>query len=171
MVKILLLISQRNFNDTEFLVTKKNLEERGIQVTVSSITKEEAISMEGKKVKPDAELNSINPNNYDGFVLIGGSGSPKLIDYPEVLDTVRRFNQQGKLIGAICLAPMILAKSGILKGVLSTVFPADFAISVLKTEGATYSNQDVVEDGNIITADGPNSAKDFANRILKKFNL
>jgi len=166
-----MLIAQRNFNDTEFSVTKKTLEQRGVQVTISSITMDDAIGMEGLRVKPTIALREANPNDYDAFVIIGGSGSPRLMDYPEVIDRVRRFNEQEKVIAAICLAPMILAKSGILKGVLSTVFPADFAVGVLKQEGANYTEQHVVEEGNIITADGPKSAEEFANKILKKFNL
>jgi len=168
MVKVLFLISQRNFNDTEFNVTKKGLEDKGVQVTVSSITTDDAISMEGDRVRPDQELRLANPNDYDGFVLIGGSGTPRLLDYPEVSDKVRKFNDQGKLLAAICLAPMILAKAGILKGVISTVFPVDFAIVVLKQEGGTYSQEHVVEDDNIITADGPEAAREFVDKILKK---
>ena len=171
MVRILLLIAQRNFNETEFLVTKKGLEEKKIQITVTSITTDDAVGMEGMRVKPDRSLRQTNPNEYDAFIIIGGSGSPQLLDYPETIEWARRFDRQNKLIAAICLAPMVLAKAGILKGVMSTVFPADFAISTLKQENATYSNRHVIEDDNIITADGPDSAKEFVYKILKKFNL
>ncbi len=171
MVKVLMLIAQRNFNDTEFSVTKKTLEQREIKVTVSSITTDDAVGMEGLRVKPNTALREANPNDYDAFVIIGGSGSPRLMDYPEIIDRVRRFDEREKVIAAICLAPMVLAKAGILKGVLSTVFPADFAVGVLKQEGATYTEQHVVEDGNIITADGSRAAEEFANKILKKFNV
>jgi protease I len=171
MVKVLMLIAQRNFNDTEFSVTKKTLEQNGIQVTVSSITTDDAAGMEGLRVKPNTALREANPNDYDAFVIIGGSGSPRLMDYPEVTNTVKKFNEQGKLVAAICLAPMVLAKAGILKGVLSTVFPADFAVGVLKRQGASYTEQHVVEGSNIITADGPEAAEEFANKILKKFNV
>jgi len=171
MVKVLLLISQRNFNETEFLVTKKGLEEKKIQVTVASINTDDAVGMEGMRIRPDKSLRQTNQNEYDAFVIIGGSGSPRLLDYPEVIEWVRRFDRQNKLIAAICLAPMILAKAGILKGVMSTVFPADFAVGVLKQEGATYFQKHVIEDDNIITADGPDSTKEFVYKILKKFNL
>ncbi len=169
MVRVLLLIAQRNFNETEFLVTKKGLEEKEIQITVASITTDDAVGMEGMRIKPDKSLRRTNTNEYDAFVIIGGSGTPKLLDYPEVIEWVRRFDRQNKLIAAICLAPMILARAGILKGVVSTVFPVDFAIGVLKQESATYSNRHVIEDDNIITADGPEVAREFVNKILKRF--
>lgn len=171
MAKILILISQRNFNDTEFNVTKNTLKQRGAQVTIASIDKDDAISMEGMKIKPDKELRSINPNDYDCLVIIGGSGTPKLLDFPEVALITKKFDEQKKIIAAICLAPIVLAKAGILKGVISTVFPAQFAIGVLKKENATYSELHVIEDDNIITADGPEVAKEFVDKILKKFNL
>jgi protease I len=171
MPKILLLVPQRNFNDTEFTVTRNALEIKGCEVTIASITKDEALSMEGGKIKPDIELRLANPNNYDAFVLIGGSGTPQLLDYPEVISTVKKFNEQEKLIAAICLAPIILAQAGILVGVLSTVYPADFAIKDLKDGGASYSEMHVIKDGNIITADGPEVAQKFVNEILKEFNF
>jgi len=171
MVKTLLLIAPRNFNYTEFYFTKKGLEDKGVQVTVASINTDEAISMDGKRFKPDKQLVSVNPEDYDAFIIIGGSGVPSLLDYPEVIDRLKRFNKDKKIIGAICLAPIILAKAGILKGIISTVFPADFAVSFLKKSGATYTEMHVVEDDNIITADGPNSAKEFVDKILKKLNV
>lgn len=171
MTRILLLVPPKSFNDTEYSVTRKTLEQSGIHVTLTSVVEEEITGMGGMKIKPDKELRSTNPNNYDAFVIIGGSGTPKLLDYPEVLDRVKKFENQGKPIAAICLAPIILAKAGILKGVICTVFPTNFALKWLKGGGATYSELHVVEDDNIITADGPGAAEEFAGKILKKFNL
>ena len=61
--------------------------------------------------------------------------------------------------------------TGVLKGVQATVFPVDFAIGVLRQGGASYSQQHVVEDDNVITADGPDVAGEFARKILNRFNL
>jgi len=171
MIRILLLIVQRGFSEEEFLVVKKTLEEKKIEVVVSSIEKGDAIGMGGLKVKIDKSLGETNPNDYEALIVIGGSGSPKLMDYPEVMDRLKKFDEKDKIIGAICLAPLALSRAGILRGVVSTVFPVDFAVAALKREGATYSQEHVIEDDNIITADGPDSAKEFVNKILKKFNL
>jgi protease I len=171
MPNILLLIPPSNFNEKEYSTTRKVLEKAGIQITLTSVTKDQVIGMGGMKLQPNKELRSTNPNNYDGLVIIGGLGTPKLLDYPEVIDRVKKFEEQGKLIAAICLAPIVLAKAGILKGVMCTVFPTDFALGWLKEGGATYSKMPVVEDENIITANGPKAAEEFAGKILKKFNL
>ncbi|MBD3155248.1 MAG: hypothetical protein GF368_01170 [Candidatus Aenigmarchaeota archaeon] len=171
MTRLLLLVPPRNFNDTEYSVTRERLEQAGIQVTLTSVVEEEITGMGGMKITPEKELRLTNPNNYDALVIIGGSGTPKLLDYPEVTNIIKKFENQGKPIAAICLAPIILAKAGILKGVICTVFPTNFALKWLKDGGATYSELNVVEDDNIITADGPGAAKEFAGKILKKFNL
>jgi len=95
MVRILILVSQRNFSDIEFNVIKKNLKEKEVSFTVASITKDNAIGMDGTAIKPDKSLREINPNNYDAFIIIGGPGSPKLIDYPEVMSVLKKFNEKG----------------------------------------------------------------------------
>lgn len=169
MIKVLFIISERNFNDEEYSVTRKVLEENNIKVVVSSINKEEAIGMKGLKVNPDKTLREVSEENYDGLIIIGGSGSPTLADYPEVLEMIRMFNNNKKVIGAICLAPVILGKAGILSNIMITVYPVDWAITSVTRNGAHYFRHDVVEDGNIITADGPESARKFGEVIVKKF--
>jgi len=171
MIKALFIICQRNFNDTEFSVAKQVLSQSGIEVKVSSITKNECLGMQGLKINPDISVRDANPNDFDCLVIIGGLGSPSLLDYPEVLDKVRIFNEQGKILAAICLGPVILAKAGVLNGIQATVFPIDWAISSLNTSGAKYSKNHVVVDNNIITADGPKSATDFGKAILEKLNV
>ena len=168
MKKVIFVIPQRNFNDKEYSRTKEVLEANLVKVEVSSITEDECVGMYGLRVKPEKSVREIRVEEYDALVMIGGSGSPKLMDYPEVLNIISEFNRRKKIIAAICLAPVILAKTGILKGVMVTVFPVDWAIASLKEEGAHYSDRHVIVDGNIITADGPDSAEKFAVEIVKE---
>ena len=168
MAKVVIIIAQQNFNDKEFSITKSVLEESEIDIDIASITRQECVGMYGLKVSPNKTVGDIVTEYYDALIIIGGSGSLELLKYPEVVNRIKSFASQNKLIAAICLAPMILAKAGILKGIMSTVFPTDFAISALKQGGAHYTDKHVVVDGNIITADGPDSALGFAKEILKK---
>lgn len=168
MVKALLIISQRNFNDDELSITRSILQQNKIEVVIASLTREQAIGMKGLKVNPDKTVVEALKENYDVIIVIGGSGSPSLSDYPEVIEILKINNEKGKIIAAICLAPVVLGKAGILKDVMTTVFPDDWAISVITNNGAHYFKKNVVEDGNIITADDPRSVKEFAEAILKK---
>jgi protease I len=165
--KILYIIAQRNFRDEEFSVPKQMLEKEGAKVTVASETAEEARGMLGLRVKPNISAREANPNNFDALIIAGGTGSPKLADLPEVLSLVRRFSSQNKLVAAICLAPYILARAGVLKERTVTTFPEDFVLTELKRAEAIYDSRSVVVDGNIITADGPHSAKEFTQEILR----
>lgn len=168
MTKVVIIIAQQDFNDIEFSTTKKLLKENEIEIDVASTTRDECTGMHGMTFTPSKTIGDIVTENYDGLIIIGGSGSLKLLEHPEILNRVRSFASQKKIIAAICVAPVILAKAGVLRGIMSTVFPADFTISGLKQGEAHYSNEHVVVDGNIITADGPNSAMEFAKEILKK---
>jgi protease I len=123
--------------------------------------------MFGMRVMPNIAIRHANPNDYDALVIAGGSGSPKLVDYPEVLDIVRRFKEKGKLIAAICLGSYILAKAGILKGIKVTIWPADFALAELRRAGAIYQKSKLVVDGKIITAECPDVAKEFGEKIVE----
>ena len=168
MTRALFLIAQENFRDEELQKPKKILEDGGVEVRVASVEKGEARGMFGLRVMPDLTVREANPNDYDALVIVGGSGSPKLADYPEVLDLVRRFNQQEKLIGAICLGPYILARAGILEGRKVTLFPSDFALAEVRRNGGEYLEEDVVVDGNLVTANGPQSAEKFGKKLLEK---
>jgi len=165
--KVLFIIAQQNFRDEEYLIPKQLLEEQGAEITTASITTDEARGMIKARVKPDVAVREANPNDFDCLIIAGGSGSPKLADYPEVLNVIRRFDEKDKPIAAICLAGYALAKAGVLKGRTATVFPADFALIEYRRNGVIYSNKPVVVDGRFITAEGPENARDFAEEIIK----
>jgi protease I len=165
--RVLYIIAQQNFRDEEYLEPKQILEQDGMEVVTASITTEEARGMLGTKVKPNIAVRNANPNNFDGLVVAGGMGSPKLADYPEVISIITKFKEQNKPIAAICLAGYVLARSGILKGRTATVYPADFALAEYRRSGVKYSSEHIVVDGNIVTADGPEVAKEFGREISR----
>ncbi len=164
---VLFIIAQENFRDEELTEPKQALEAAGAKVTVASISTDEARGMLGMRIKPDIAVRDVNTAEYDMLVVVGGSGSPKLAEYPEVLNVIKRFDEQGKPIAAICLAPYVLAKAGVLGDKRVTVYPADFALAELRRANATYVEEAVVVDGRLITADGPQSAKRFGEEIVK----
>lgn len=124
----------------------------------------------------DIYIEDMNPKDigqYDALILIGGSGVydrvTGKIDDPnmeKVIEIVKEANRQGKIIGAICAAPAILAKAGILNGKEATIYPS--LEYILGENGAEYVKKDVVVSGNIITAKNPNVADEFARTIAEK---
>ena len=165
--RALFIIAQNNFRDEELEIPKKILEENGASTTVASVTRGEARGSLGMTVRLNIAVVEANTNDFDILIVVGGSGSPRLAEYPEVINIIKRFSSQNKPIAAICLAPYVLARAGILRGKTVTVYPADFALSELAKTGAVYIKKSVVIDGNIITCSGPDAAEEFGEQIVK----
>ena len=168
---IIMVIAPNNFKDEEYFMPREMFEKSGYEViTVSS--HETAFSVKGKEVKVNATINQMSNellSNASALVFSGGPGASVYFKDNSVRNMILEANKDNKTIGAICLAPVILANSGVLKGKHATVWDHSF-INRLLMGGAKYVNQSVVVDGNIITSNGPEHAKEFAEAILKQLN-
>ncbi len=103
-----------------------------------------------------------------GFV--GGPGALELYQHQETKDLLDNLKTSQKKIAAICIAPVMLARSGILNGKKSTVYRTDESIEELQKGGAEILDQPVVTDGSIVTANGPQAATAFGQAIIKLLN-
>ena len=103
--------------------------------------------------------------DYDAVVFIGGSGAQQYLDDPLAQSIAEESVGQEKITAAICLAPVILANAGILEGKSATCYPT--TSNSLTDAGVNYTANPVEKDGDIITADGPASARQFGEEILK----
>lgn len=166
--KILMVIAQENFRDEEFLGPKKVFEDSGAKVTVASNTTKKAKGVLGKKVSPDISISDVNIDDYDAISITGGGGAKEYLwDNKELQEIVRKANEQGKIIGAICIAPVVLANAGLLEGKMSTVFKNEETVKILKDNAAKYRDKDVMVDGNIITGRDPNAANKYGQAVIK----
>ncbi|MFA5100055.1 MAG: DJ-1/PfpI family protein [Candidatus Omnitrophota bacterium] len=163
MERALLIIAPVNFRDEEFFETKAILDKAGIQVTVAGKTTAIAKGKLGGTVKPDIALASVRIPDYDAVAFIGGSGAAVYFDDPQAHRIAKEAIEHHKLLAAICIAPAILARAGVLKGVKATVFPDDAA--ELTANGAEYTGKPVEKDGMIITGAGPEAAAEFGRAI------
>ncbi|MEM2874194.1 MAG: DJ-1/PfpI family protein [Candidatus Nanoarchaeia archaeon] len=170
-MKALLIIAQKNFRDEELFETREELEKVGISVDVASITTEMAYGMLGKTYMPDLAVKDAKVDAYDAIVVVGGAGSPQLANYPEVIKLLQVAQQKGKLLAAICLGPMVLAKAGVLKKKRATVWTSPAfpqSVRALEAGGCKYSTEKLVQDDNLITAFGPDQARQFGRAIAEK---
>jgi protease I len=163
--KILMIIASQNFRDEEFSVPKKLFEEQGAQVTVASSKLSASKGMLGMKVKPDILLNDVSAEDYHAVVFVGGSGASEYWDDPIARHIAQTAFDKGRIVAAICIAPVILGNAGLLKDKKATVFSSE--VSQLKAMGAKYTGADVERDGQIITASGPPAAAQFGQAIVK----
>jgi protease I len=166
MSKILMIIAQSGFRDEELFVPKEILEKAGHSVKVASMTRQKAVGSRGATLTPDMAVYEANPEFFDCIVVVGGPGSPALSESPEVRELLLGAEGKGKLLGAICLGPMALAKAGILTGKKATIFPDKSAIALLRETGAYYKAEPIVEDGRTVTADSPASAAKFGEKLV-----
>ena len=165
MKKVVMIIPSKNFRDEELLEPKKILEENGVRVVIASSSLSEARGMLGARVKPDLLIDDIQTQDYDAVIFVGGSGSSEYWDSPIAHKILREADEERKVIGSICIAPVTLANSGILKGKRATCWSSEG--SKLKAKGAVYTGKDLEVDGNIITCSGPSVAREFGEEILR----
>ena len=167
MAKILLLVAQKGFQSLEYGDTKKELEAAGHRVVTGSATQGVAVSHMGEEVPVDVALPDVKAALYDAIFAIGGPGALVSLDNEEVARIFDEAKAQGAMpYGAICIAPRILAKAGVLDGLHATGWDEDAKLeSIFSDNGVLYTRLPVVADGRVVTADGPASAKAFGRKI------
>ncbi|MDR3144517.1 MAG: DJ-1/PfpI family protein [Puniceicoccales bacterium] len=117
----------------------------------------------GIRLEADTTISAMGSDEFDALFLPGGPGSFALKDDAAVLAIVRGFHAAGKLICALCAAPLILSNAGILGGRKFCSHPCTHA----ELPGVDAA-ENVVVDGNLITGKGPGAAAQFAFAIVER---
>ena len=168
--KIAIIIAFRDFRDEEYFIPKQVLEEGGAKVITVSTSQGTAIGSLGGDTKVDILLKDLKVSDFDAVVFIGGPGAPKYLDKEESYRVAKETISQNKVLAAICIAPAILAKAGVLEGKRATVWSSSMdksAIKILEDNKAEYLSELVVVDDNIVTGDGPAAAQKFGEKIVE----
>lgn len=166
--KIAFVIAFRDFRDAEYFVPKEVLETAGAQITTVSNKSGTALGADGGEVKVDLLLTDLKSTDFDVVIFVGGPGALQYLDNQDSYKVAQEAIGQGKLLAAICIAPVILAKAGVLKGKKATVWTSAMdksAVKILEDNGAVYEDKLVVTDGKIITGSGPVAAQEFGETI------
>ncbi len=162
---VLIVIAPQDFRDEEFKEPYELLTNSGIKVVIASTDTLPAKGMLGTVIKPELVLNQVHPDSFKALIIVGGTGCRVLWDDTLLHKIVQQFEQEQKTIAAICIAPVVLARAGVLKNKKATVYPG--VSDEIKSHCAEYTGKDVEISGNIITGAGPQAAKDFAKAILE----
>lgn len=163
-MKVAVLLAP-GFEEAEALFTLNILRRANIEADSVSITDDNVVTG-SHNIKTIADhLLDDSIYDYDMIILPGGlPGSTNLRDDERVIKAIQYFNGNDKYIGAICAAPIVLEKAGILKGRKFTSYPID---DYEKTfAGLDYQEDIVVVDKKLITARGPAITMDFAFSIV-----
>ncbi len=163
--KILMVIAPEGFDEKQLSEPKQVFEAAGAEVVIASKSKEAASGMSGDEVKPDISFYDVNPGDYDVIVIVGGTGSKRHLWEDEDLHAlVKEAYEKGKVVSAIGLSPVVLAKAGILEDKKCTGFRT--VLKVVGLYGATYVDEGVVISDRIVTGRDSEAANEFANAII-----
>jgi protease I len=163
--KVLFVIAPKDFRDEELFEPQKYLQKLGATVKIASSKIDTIAGMLGGKAYSELIVETVKSKDFDAIIYVGGIGAQTLWDNVGAQKLAKSAYKEGKIVGAICLAPVIIARAGILKTCSATCTPS--AKSELEKTGAKYTGKDIEICGKIITADGPASSKKFGEAIAK----
>jgi 4-methyl-5(b-hydroxyethyl)-thiazole monophosphate biosynthesis len=136
----------------------------GWRVDVVGLKKGVVEASRGVKLVPDRMWEQVDPAAYEVIVLPGGNlGTMNLMEDERVLDALRVQHRAGKLIAAVCAAPLVLQKAGIIDQKRVTCHP----LAAAQLTSANRVDARVVIDDNIVTSQGPGTTFAFALAIVE----
>jgi protease I len=163
--RVVMVLASQQFRDEELRQPREMLQEMGAQVLLASSTLEQCRGMLGMEAKPDLLLDSLRAEDFDAIVFIGGAGAREYWADTTAHHLARAALDSGKVVGAICIAPVTLANAGVLSGRRATVWSSERG--TLEEAGAIYTGADVEVDGRLVTANGPGAADEFGRRLVQ----
>jgi 4-methyl-5(b-hydroxyethyl)-thiazole monophosphate biosynthesis len=165
MKKMLMLLAE-GFEEVEAITVIDYLRRMDIIVDTCSINGERKVTGGHRiTIETDKDIDKINSiKGYDGLIIPGGlEGAIHLRDDGRVIELIKAFHDEDKILAAICAGPIVLNRAGILNGRKVTSYPG-FDNDLKNSE---YKDDIIVQDGNIITARGPAVAVYFALKLIE----
>ena len=169
MARVLMVIAPTVFRDEEYAQPKAVLEARGAEVITASRTVGICHGKLGMTAEATVALADANATDYDAVAFVGGGGAETYFDDPDAHRLARAALETGRVVGAICIAPSILARAGLLQDVRATAFASQK--DDLIAHGAIWTGVPVEVAGAIVTANGPEAARDFGMEIADTLGL
>lgn len=162
MVRIIVPLAE-GFEEMEAVIALDTLRRAGFDVVSASLGQLDVTGSHAIMLRADTKIDIVNINMFDAIVLPGGMpGSRHLKESSIVVDMVKKIFAKDGIVGAICAAPIVLGKAGIVDGRRITCFPGEEK----DIPGAVVTGNPVEIDGNIITGKGAGASFDFALAIV-----
>jgi protease I len=156
------------FEDSEYSEPAQAFKEAGH--TLTHIGLEAAKTVKGKKegtpVKIDKSLDSVSVGDFDALLIPGGYSPDKLRAHESAVKFTRDFMKSGKPVFAICHAGQLLVSADVLHGRKMTGWKS--IVQDIKNAGAEFIDQQVVEDGNLVSSRQPDDLPAFISASLKR---
>ena len=157
------ILLAEGFEEIEALTQTDVLRRAGIEVKNVGVTGDFVTGSHGICVKADIGIDEAAETVPEGIILPGGiPGTPNIAKSEKAVSLIKKVNDKGGLVAAICAAPSVLGEMGILEGKKAICYPGFED----KLKGAKVTMEKVVKDGNIITSRGAGTAMDMALAIV-----
>ncbi len=161
--RILILVSD-NFQDMEAMYPLYRFREAGMDVVVAGAEAKEYKGKHGYPLNADIAIEGCRSQDFDAVIIPGGWAPDAMRQNKYMLDIVREMHEANKVVAAICHGAWVPISAGITKGHTMTAYIAvkDDVIN----SGASFVDEEVVVDGNLITSRKPDDLPAFCSAIL-----
>jgi protease I len=165
--KRIAILAEQDFEDSELAEPLREMKDAGARVLiVGSGSKKSYRGKRGSvEVTVDTTADKVEAGEFDAIIIPGGYAPDKMRLHQSMVDLVRKAHEGGKIIAAVCHGPQLLISADIVKGRRVTSWPS-VAVD-LKNAGATWVDEPVVKDGNIITSRKPADLPKFNKAIIE----
>jgi protease I len=165
--KRIAILAEQNFEDSELIVPMWGMKNAGAKVLIVGSGSQE--TYQGKRgsvsVRVDAAADQVRAEDFDAIIIPGGRAPARMRKHKAMVNLVKKADELGKLIAAVCHGPQLLIAAGLVKGRRLTSWPA--VAKELKAAGAQWVDEAVVQNGNLITSGKPADLPRFNKAIIE----
>ena len=161
-----LVIMAPGFEEIELSAPIDILRRLEIPVVTAGLSGRSVEGAHGMMMSAEMLVVDVEPEKFSGVILPGGPASWTLRDTPAVLSIVRSMHAAGKMVAAICAAPLALEAAGVIKDRRVTCYPS---VKSELVSAAEVCDCPAVTDGNIVTGRGPGAALEFGFELGRYF--
>jgi protease I len=165
--KRIAILAEEGFEDSEVIEPMRAMKDAGARVVVVGSGSQE--SYQGKRgkatIKVDVTADKVSAEDFDAIIIPGGYASERMRLHQSMVDLIRKAHDLGKVVAAICHGPQLLISADIVRGRRVTSWPS-VAVD-LKNAGADWTDEPLVQDGNLITSRKPADLPRFNKAIIE----
>ena len=161
-MKVLVPLAE-GFEEIEAVTVIDVLRRAGLTVTTAALSGLDVKGSHGIIVKADTSLSECDPSMFDAIALPGGPGTKNLRESERVIEFIKAINAKNGVCAAVCAAPTVLARAGILKGKKVTCFPGEES----NLGGGFHTGANAEIDGQIVTGKSAGTALVFSLMLVK----